>query len=423
MNHILSYVTVTAVTACVTLFPSSRAAAQDGFVVYDHMPSRVTGARLIKYYPPGASEGGGVRGAPPQPLEVRQGSSACYIVENPNPLLYTYSISTTVIPQDEPEQLSSLLDNLKSLVDLALTLPSDGSAETTSPANAPEYGEIVNSLDEDYEALVQARTASDATANFAETVATMKRLLKDAEETGKNAEALYKASDPVKKDVRALRAYELILKERIAEIEKAVREVEVYATQPFVLCTPVGENLIRVALASSRKIKATEEAPTRRPIDTLATFEVRPRTTKRFRIAPSLVIGYPLAAGAHSFAVRDSALVQDAPETSFLAPVVAQFRNWETPLWGTVGVRPRGLDEVPDLFLGLAYDFGDLIGGPSATLGAGVTILQTPVRLKKGKLGEALPPDVEELEDIVERKPLIGFGFTFTISSLELGGD
>jgi len=386
--------------------------AQNAYVYYSHAPSLQKDARLIEYIKAGDNKSDRKPGLPPV-LKIRKGSQACFVVQNPNPLLYTYSVSFKTISPDEPEEITKFISQLSPIV-------SRGVSGTATANSIDNYLSNVDNINKSYIDIQKARLNSDNVTDFSETITTLENSIGDAETNITEANDAYGDLDKEQQTKAAsIRAYQLIIEDKINTIKGDVSAVKTYKLNELQSCVVVGKDRMVVTLSAVPKIKEIKDQKGKlRPIDSLASFTVSPQLD--YRIAPALLLSYPLTNSAKSFAVKNGVVVEQAVEFSRPILPILQVRDWLAPIWGAVGVRPRGTEQVPDLFLGIIWS---PIESPSITLGFGATFVNTPVALSKGGVGLPLPADVEKLDDIVERKYLPGFGFTLTIGSLKLSGN
>jgi len=86
----------------VSMSVASSAPAQTAVVYYDHRPGDTTAAQRVTYLLPGEhasldrAQARRHVGLPPM-LNIAQGSSVCVVVENANPLLYSYTAASKTI--------------------------------------------------------------------------------------------------------------------------------------------------------------------------------------------------------------------------------------------------------------------------------------------------------------------------------------
>lgn len=394
-------------------------------------------------------------GRVPQPVEVRKGSRACFQVARSNPLLYSYAVGSEKLELKQSDEFQGFVSGLQSLVGSLSFVDSASSATPERLLNFLQSGDFAraqaisstlllrNNLAEprdvalvfQYHAkldtlsaaisrLERNRLESDGAVDLTRVEERLAEDLRRASDVLERANSLYSSisggGGTTPSGVASGRAYQLLATSRLESIKTTLGTLRVTLGDPPLLCQDVGEDPVRVVLTSKRVIAPLEGSKSMRPVDTLAVFDVRPGSVDRFRLAPAALISYPLSAGAASFSVEDSVVTRGSADVIRAVVPAAQFRVQETDLWGTLGVSPRSVTSLPDLYLGLAYDFGDTVGGASATLGFGVTLFQTPTGLSKGQVGERLPADIGEIDDIVARKHLLGVGFTFTVGSLSL---
>jgi hypothetical protein len=70
---------------------------------------------------------------------------------------------------------------------------------------------------------------------------------------------------------------------------------------------------------------------------------------------------------------------------------------------------------VSDVFIGLTLRSGNSLVGPRIGLGLGLALSRVPVGVSQGTVGGALPADVKNVDDIVQRSFRAGLGVTFAV--------
>ena len=118
---------------------SAQALPGSVVVFYDHRPGKAPIEQRTSYLVAGErSSRDQARSerhwSRPAVLEVRKGNSACFVVENANPLLYAYAISSKAITAEAPSGLSDLTTALT--VALAGTVPPTAAGQKSRPKGA-----------------------------------------------------------------------------------------------------------------------------------------------------------------------------------------------------------------------------------------------------------------------------------------------
>lgn len=207
----------------------------------------------------------------------------------------------------------------------------------------------------------------------------------------------------------------------LLEHQAAVLEQEIgSASGPdtLELCTSIKDPRTSLSLSIQQRRKTTKHT---RTVDTAA-FNVilDARSDKIADVGGGILFGVNVP--NKNFAVANSVITSTASDAPLLRP--AAFLNVRmlptSVVWVTVGVGKGSLPS-PDFYVGLTLRpdlpaIGDLI-----TVGAGLGVFYTDVGLTQGAVGSALPPNVSNINDIVQREYRAALGVTLTLSGLKLG--
>ncbi len=382
--------------------------AQNNYIYYNHAPFMDDKVRIGGYL----TEKDKVKGAPSSELQIQKGASVCFVIDNPNLLLYSYKIVTKVVEDKPSQELNDFVKLLEPLLENLIAKGDDGD----------DYVQLIDKIAELNIKIEARKISSDSEADFSVVFAEMSENIKELKRKIGQANTQFEAMDVDEKKLKkGLQAYLKIIEERIGIIEKDLNATRVSLTSEYTLCVPVEKGVMKVYLIATRKVKLNKDETPVRPVDTLAVLTVRALDDQRYRFASGVLLSYPLGKGATSFAVENNLIVEKPVETDVSVPVMFQGRFKKSNTWGAIGVGMGGEKIIKNIFLGIIFDLGEAVGSPfSMTLGAGATFMTTATRLSKGKVGEALPADVKTIDDVIDKKLLPGFGVTFTIGALKL---
>jgi hypothetical protein len=413
------------------LASAAHAVAQDAYVYYDHHPGPASLDARLSYV--GTGRGAGLRIGRPPSLSVRVGSQLCIRVDNRNEVLYAYSITAKDFPADTIPGLRALSDRLTSAILLRAQAANAAreAARFRSPANptdaaaraqaaqAPEPDPYLGPVAELYAKLVEMQgyqLSSDTVTDFARAAGEIARLNGQAADLHRTANAALArlGADTATPEVRLIRVVHADVWVRIGVI--ANRFHHALGTSGDPLCATVGTSRVRVTLKIARSTVDPSGAPQRPVGDSVVTLVVAPRDDRAFLLEPGTIL---------------SVFTQDRSTIGLAGGLVAQTPNhgvgvhpgvfamaragsirW---LWVTVGAATGDDAVVSDIFIGLTFRGGSSLVGGRVGAGIGLALSRVPVGVSKGSVGSALPTDVKNVEDIIQREFRPGLGVTFAI--------
>ena len=154
---------------------------------------------------------------------------------------------------------------------------------------------------------------------------------------------------------------------------------------------------------------------------TLAEVRVQPLDQRRFRVEPGILLS-SFVRNQAAFGVADGRLVEgDVPGATATPTVFLQARDWDHPVFLTVGGGVEK-DLAPKVgFFGVSATAGEL-GGMELRLGVGIAFTKVTTGLKGVEVGDELPEDIESLVDldgVLTRsfQPSLGVSLGLTIST------
>jgi len=388
--------------------------AQEATVFVRH-PLKNSGKKPVvqlEYQLPGERTDERHAGDPPL-LLVPQGSQACFSVERANPLLYTYTVGSKILKVETPDTVSRILKQLLALAPRAVVPGQGFFAPDTVGTSGPigQYAATVGQLFRIRTEMEALKLSSDSASNLVELAKAGIMLASEAADTNTVAEDAYKAlSDEARKQmtVRMLRAGQLDQADRAKHLAGEFEGAEGLMTQR--LCVPMAKDRVRVTLSIAARSGVGADNLKKMTGDEIASFDAEPKSTAALEFGPGVIFN-TLRDRSKSFAVAEGKIVENEGDQLLFRPaILANFRSWgPTWIWGTVGI--SGNDEgISDLFVGVTGRFGYSIAGARLALGVGLAAARLPTGLTKGAVGEALPADVPNIDKIVKKSLVPGFG-------------
>jgi hypothetical protein len=414
----------------VALASAGPAVAQDAFVYYNHKPGAGNLNGRLSYTRSGRDSGRRQAGRPPS-LSVPSESQLCIQVENRNAVLYSYTIAAADLPVDTIPGLGALIKLVTDpLQARALertvatesararlrTNPSDTLARAIVEAPDPDrYLRPVADLYAKLQEMLESQLASDADSSFAHAASGIAHLAGEAAHIDTLAREAFRSLGPdtASPEVRLIRATHADLWSRIGVISNRFRHALDTDRDPF--CTEVGTSRMRVTLKIARTL-ADPSGGLLRPVgDTVLTVVVDPTDERTFLIEPGMILS---AFTQDRSTIRlESTLVAQAPNhgVGMHAGVFAMARagsiRW---LWVTVGAATAD-NAVSDVFVGVTFRGGASLVGGRVSAGIGLALTRVPVGVSQGSVGSALPADIKNVDDVIQREFRPGLGVTFAI--------
>lgn len=421
--------------ASVALFVAARADAQKATVYYDHRydPGNPSKDERLRYREPGETGGDFDRG-PIDRLVVGKGKhAACFAIVSANPLLYDYSAKATAVEVKTADEMKGLLEALQALASLApgMAPPGAPAARRDEADGFREYVDSVVSMVQGFDSMTAVRIASDTARHVGNSARAMLAIHQRREAAAVRAETLF-VRNKASREFQLVRPAHLnVLKElaslRSEALAASVGNDTTNAGRHPLRCVDVDKDRLSVALHITPKVEMPG-GPKRPTGDSVpvAAFEVDPARDAKFDIAPALIIN-PFTYDARTYGVENGVVVEQKDWGRFRVRTGLHFlfrasarSNW----WGTVGAS-KGDDTAPDLFFGIVNRFGASAVAPSLALGFGLAAMRVPVGIEGDgiAIGQALPANVEKLEDVVRREYRGGLGVFVTLTGLKLTGD
>lgn len=383
-------------------------------------------------------------------LTVPQGSTVCFVVDQANPLLYTYQAASKTVAVTAPDNLDAIVKALAPVIS-STTGPSNASvlsasaavkatlssstadSATRATANAQLakltaelvqldlYARTLDTLKTSVSELTKLKASSDDYKQFSD-------VMTKADALRSTFDAALKAANESQKAARKSVAEDNVILGQLAALQDVLVQNGAANYAEFVdankrladeLCTTVKESRTQFVLGTkSRRGDGTK--PARLVKDTVATVILEPRSDAAFEVAAGFMLGPSLSRS--SFALKDGVVVDNPTEDPLVRPgVFAMGRLWDAGwLWASIGAT-KGKEATPDLFFGLVARPGLSLAITQLTLGAGLGLFQVPVGLTKGAVGTALPKDVTDLDKIIDRRYRAGLALTFNLTGLSTG--
>jgi len=399
----------------------SLASAQRATVYYDHRPGQSDAEGRISFQ---TSEDKGEErrhGTPPR-LQVPQGSSACVVVENANPVLYTYSLSSKTLTVEAPADLGKIAAALNVLLGFAKARGfAANPKDTLQPAF---YYQLVAGLIDDLVAMKSTEMSSDTAAALAAVLRRIDTLYLRADSSNNRATNIRSKLSPQAPEspVPLVAAEQEDAWNAIVALRKRFIDAAAKASDP--LCAKIDDKVLRITLSIKPALDTGKVFSPRRPIgDSVVTFEAQPVSNVAFEVAVGGLVS-TLTSEQSRFAVENGVVVQRSDRTPiFKTTIFALGRAWRGSwLRGAIGasVDDKGASA---LFFGLAGKFGVAIVGPELSLGVGLSLARVPVGLTQGSVGMPLPSSVSDVNKVVSTALRPGLGVSFTLTGVQFGGN
>jgi hypothetical protein len=411
---------LTLALVCAVAVPSSLC-AQNATVRLMHPPKDGDKKPSVgyAYQLPGESENVWHAGLP-ELISVPQGGLACFRIEGANPLLYTYSVGSTIVKVETPDTVGQIIKQLLALAPKA-ALAGAGFVQPTADEGGPEpavrYAQVVGQvlrLRTEAEAL---KISSDTATNILALARVGKQRADAATDSAGIAEDVYKGlTDATRKllTTRVLRAAHLEQTEKAKRLSQEFMSVQSQLNQP--LCSAkLDKDRLHVTLSIAAKAGIPADNITKYTGDEVAAFDVEPLSTKALDFGPGMVIN-ALVRQAKTFSLVDQKIEEGQGDGLLFRPAVfANFRYWSPQwVWGTVGVSGNK-DGIEDLFVGLTARFVYSVAGARLAMGIGLAATRLPSGLTQGVVGQPLPANVSELDKIIKKSLMPGVGVMINV--------
>jgi hypothetical protein len=401
----------------VSMGVASSAPAQNAVVYYDHRPGDTTAAQRVTYLLPGEhasldrAQARRHVGLPPM-LNIAQGSSVCVVVENANPLLYSYTAASKTITVEPPAELAPLLTSFTQIIDAV-----GGKKFLADEGGDPpliKYADSVHRLARIAKDIGDVKARSDGMVTLAPAAREADSLLRVGRAVNEEATKLFNANS---KDS----VFQLIREVHVSNwnrLQAAAREItEAHAAGDPTFCTALEGNRIRTTLSVARKVKLGEGQTAVRPVrDSVTSVVSNPISIRVFEVLPAAMFSVELR-DRRRFGVQNGVVTSRPDHRALTNAGVFALARISGPLWGTLGVA-KGEATAPDLFLGFSLRGGESVVGTNMILGFGLSLAQVAVGLKEGSEGAPLPANVSDVEKIIDRDYRPGFGLILTVSGL-----
>lgn len=397
------------------------AEAQQATVFYDHRPGSVGVLSRVTYRDHNDLVDARRAGLPKR-LTVPRGGTACFVVENANSVLYSYSVGARSEAIEVPEALGDLLPTIQMVLNAAMARGFSMESPTFE-----KYALEVAQVQAQLSILQSTRSGSDKTVSIAEAAASVRQALGNVVAAATNAEHTYNAlrkplgAGSTREDTLRLVALDVLRAHQAGLVSRAMSIGDAFDTAAAAdgeaLCVPVEHDRARVFLSVARR--DPEAARSRPHGDTLVAFEVDALSDAVFEVIPGAVLSL-VTQDKLSFRLSDGVVRSDADRNPRLrAGVLALARAWApTWIWGGFGVSAESKG-VADLFVGPVGRFGFQGNGPAINMGVGLSLSWINTGLKNGAvLDQPLPPGAKDLDAVVDREMRAGVGVVFTVSGL-----
>jgi hypothetical protein len=353
-------------------------------------------------------------------IGVPQGGRVCVIIEDANPVLYSYSVGSKAVTVDPDQETSTIIAGLKKFLS-----PESGKAlgfTGNSPLdNIDRYSQRLGAIYSLLLTMQDERSGSDGVADFSVTATKIGLVADSVKKLDKAAEEAFNSfpDDDKQKNmvVRLLRAKHEELRTAVNALSRQFATGRGHLELP---CVPVNKDRLQVTLA----IQPIGDTPAkdkrvRLTGDAIVTIQADPISTRAVEVGAGFVVS-ALIRGQKQFDVRDNIVVgQDDAATQFRPAAYLMARAWGPQwLWGTIGFS-ADTKGVSDLFFGLSGRFGGSIVGTRMTLGVGLALSRVVTGLSKGAEGAPLPPNVKDISEITEQKLRPGLGIALMLSGLD----
>lgn len=352
----------------------------------------------------------------PMEFAVKKGQTACVRIVDGNPLLYAYSVDTGTVapPASEEGKLVALFGTIINALSGTTAAKVASKFRVAGGPSATNYGSQVSSLYTRLQAIETAIESSDA-GSFDLLEGAFKIQYESAASLNQAADESWERMDAVEKDSAEFTRFSQKLTWEAIQTWKTKLDVAVSKRdQP--ICYPVTAPKMRFTLAIKPTLKREGKTPAR-ITNPQVTFTVESRSADRVYFSPGLVLSTFVQDNA-SFAIVNGVVDSTSNHDPAVgAALFAHYRIGSSPFFATFGASDNNAT-APDGFLGLT--FRDEFMGSAVSLGAGMVLRKTPVRLSQGQDGAALPADAGDLKDLIVRQYRPGLGIAFSITGLSL---
>jgi hypothetical protein len=396
--------------------PPTRLPAQVVRVYVHHSKGVDDLSDRVFYTPSGAPIRDTVAAALSVPFSVPSGGKICIVVEDGNPLLFSYSVTSAIVPYTAPAGLIDLAAQLQA------RFPGGPKAvETKGLAVEPEVGFrtlVLGLALHHIKALENLRLHSDEFDHFSRVADSAKVLYSMAKADNDQADVAWAAiKDTSNEALKSLRVQQAVYWQQIVSLNGSF--IAATAVDGKDLCTKIDHDHVKVTLKITQLVTGDEAKYLARkvPKSDLA-FDIDPESTAQFEVGAGTLITSFVSKG-HSFAVENGVVVDRPYGTAWRLGAFAMARWRASPLWGAIGVAKSDTNQ-PDYFFGSVARLGNILTGPSLSIGAGIVYTNAPVGLKGGAVvGNQLPSKIDKIEDAVVRQYQPGLGVTITVTGLK----
>jgi hypothetical protein len=414
MRQRLCISTVLFAVGLTAMVPPAQLPAQVVRVYVHHSKGIDDLSDRVFYTPSGASIKDTVAAALSVPFSVPSGGKICVVVEDGNPLLFSYSVTSAIVPYTAPAGLTDLVAQLQTRFPSAIA----GQSAERLPA-METFPSLVQKLAlVRQKALEDLRLHSDEFDHFSRVADSAKVLYNSAKFDNEGADEKWAAAnDADRVSWQDLRILQTVSWQRIAALNGSF--ITAAAVDGKDLCTKIDHDHVKVTLKITQLVTGDEAKYLARrvPKSDLA-FDIDPESTAQFEVGAGTLITSFVNKG-HSFAVENGVVVDRPYGTAWRLGAFAMARWRSSPLWGAIGVAKSDTNQ-PDYFFGSVARLGNILTGPSLSIGAGIVYTNAPVGLKGGAVvGTQLPSKIDKIEDAVVRQYQPGLGVTITVTGLK----
>lgn len=414
----------------------ASAIAQDVTVFFPHRLKGQGDVKNVTYRLAGDDTTTRYAGLPSR-LLMPPGARICIVVDRANPILYQYAFSMKAKKVVVPDTMSSAVNALLALAKATGTPPLMAAATTEATpgggvrglrqeasrtlASRMEarryddhelYADKVAALYRQQLTLVTLKAASDTAQDFDALASQVARIFRDSVvHFSLTADEQFE-SIPKTPVTKMLRAHQLEARERSESIANAFNAASSSLREP--MCKTPDPGRSSVVLAVGPETKGKEE-PKRVTGDSVLSFEVETMSNDDFSFGAGVVFNVPFRRGK-LFRVEEGKIVEDEGEDLLARPMFfGHFRRWGTRwLYGTLGTAMSG-KELADAFIGATGRFG-AESGVGITLGIGLALSRQVTGLARGRVGEPMPSDVDDITKITTKRLRPGFGVSLSLS-------
>ena len=390
--------------------------AQDATVFYVHGFKGDTVPEL--YYRLAGQDTARRASGVPNPLRVPEGGRVCFRVDGGNPLLYTYAVGSKVLKTDTPDTVSSIIKAMLALSAVGSTpIKVAGAGFLQGGDNVDAYSRQVSDVARQSTLLSELREASDGAHDLRSLLDSGAVLVRKARAASDSADVLYKG---ISDDAKVSPSLRMIRATQVTELNRANTLAKQFESARQTLrhsyCETVGAQPLRITLIVT---PGGDDVPADKHLrvtgNSVASVTVQPVATRAFDFGAGVVLAVPFRPYT-TYSLKGTLIHAEAGDQLLIRPLVlVNLRGWSSDkVWLTLGTAGSA-SALTDGYLGLTYRAGNL-GGITASLSGGLSIVRLPTKLEKGVPETDLPTDVS-FDDAVHKSWVPAFGVGLTLSA------